>query len=281
MWVKKGLIYPHSATTPVPILLNKSTIRVYAGFRDKSGVSRIGYVDVNAKNPGIIRRVSKKPVLDIGQPGTFDDNGVILGDVVRVGNTFRMYYVGFQHVQKIKFMAFAGLAESRDGETFTRVRETPILDRIPGARFIRAIHSVMKDGNVWKIWTGEGDSWEFINGKPYPCYAIYYYESKDGITFMGTRKLAVDTKGKEYRIGRPRVYKTTSGYEMYYTAGTRDKKFYPGYAVSRDGIHWKRKDAEIALGDILYPAIIKYHHTTYMFYNTKNFGAGGFGYATL
>ena len=281
-WVKKGLIYNHSATTPTPITLNKNTIRVYTGFRDKKGVSRIGYVDVDAANPSVIRRISKKPVLDIGKPGTFDDNGVILGDVVRYGKTLRMYYVGFQHVQKVKFLAFSGLAISADhGETFVRVGDTPIFDRAPHAYYFRAIHSVMHEGKRFQIWYAAGDSWQILSGKPYPKYSIYYTESPDGKTFTGTRIPCITTRGNEYRIGRPRVYKTPVGYEMYYTIGTLDKKFFPGYAVSKDGKKWRRKDSEITIGEVLYPSLIRNRNTTYMFYCSKNFGEGGLGYAEI
>lgn len=282
-WVNKGFIYTKSATTPTPILLDKNTIRVYAGFPDAHGVSRIGYVDVDAANPKKIRRVSKKPVLDIGSPGTFDDNGVILGDVVRSGRTLRMYYVGFQHVQKVKFLAFTGLAESRNGgETFVRAMETPIMDRTKGARYIRAIHTVMREKNHWKIWYGLGDSWQILDGKPYPAYSIYYTRSPDGIIFPNASILCIGSGPNEYRIGRPRVYKTPTGYEMFYTIGTKDKKFFPGYAVSPDGKYWQRKDSEIAaIGEVLYPALIRFRAATYMFYNSPGFGATGFGYAQL
>jgi len=278
-WIDQGIIYGESATTPTPILLNNQTIRVYAGFPDNKGVSRIGYVDVAAQNPKKILRVSKKPVLDIGKPGMFDDNGVILGDIVRVGSALRMYYVGFQHVQKVKFLAFSGLAVSRDrGETFTRVSDTPIFDRALHGYYFRAIHSLLRVKNHWKIWYAAGCSWQIIAGKPYPSYAIYYTESNDGKTFFGKNICCIKPTGSQYRIGRPRVYKTKSGFEMYYTAGTTDQKFFSGHAVSRDGIHWKRTDDTFAL---MYPALLRYHRTTYMFYNSKNFGAGGFGYATL
>src|SRR5688572_17623601 len=109
-WIKKGLIFSNkgqlswsvdSALTPTPILFD-NRIRIYAGFRDKEGISRIGYVDLDADNPRSILSISQTPVLDIGTNGTFDDNGVILGDVVRDGNDLRMYYVGFQLVKKAK-----------------------------------------------------------------------------------------------------------------------------------------------------------------------------------
>lgn len=290
-WVKKGLIYAHSATTPTPILLNKKTIRVYVGRRDKNGVSRIGYVDVDAANPMKIRRISQKPVLNIGKPGTFDDNGVILGDVVRYGKTYLMYYVGFQHVQKVKFLAVSGLAVSRDrGETFVRISDTPIFDRAPHECYFRAIHSFIRENNLWKIWYGAGDSWQIIAGKPFPKYAIFYTESKDGRTFPPTRTQCIRPTGTEYRIGRPRVYKTRPGYEMFYTKGMLDQTYLPGYAVSADGVHWKRKDSEVGIAPskkgwdsemLCYPALIRYKKTTYMFYNGNGMGDSGFGYAIL
>jgi predicted GH43/DUF377 family glycosyl hydrolase len=78
-WEKQGLIYgpdgthawaKHTALTPTPILVNSKTIRIYAGFRDDTGVSRIGYVDVDADDPSRVKFVSPKPVLEIGMPGT-------------------------------------------------------------------------------------------------------------------------------------------------------------------------------------------------------------------
>ena len=110
-WEKKGLIYcpdgsskwaRHTVITPTPILLN-DVIRIYAGFRDDQGISRIGYIDVDIENPSKIRNVSKQPILDIGQDGMFDDNGIILGDLSWHNDTLRMYYVGFQKVSKAKF----------------------------------------------------------------------------------------------------------------------------------------------------------------------------------
>lgn len=118
------------AMTPTPFLLNDKVIRVYAGFRDNEGISRIGYIDLSAKDPTKVLGVSDKPVLDRGRDGCFDDNGVILGDIVRYGDVLRMYYVGFQLVKRAKFLAFTGLAESTDeGNTFQRVTEAPVMDR--------------------------------------------------------------------------------------------------------------------------------------------------------
>ncbi len=299
-WEKKGFVYgpkgnswwaKHSAITPTPILISEDIIRVYAGFRDDNGVSRIGYVDVNAHNPAEINAVSKEPVLDIGIPGTFDDNGVILGDVIAYGQKFYMYYIGFQLVEKVKFLAYTGLAISEDGgHSFKRFSHAPILDRAENELFFRAIHSVIIEDGVWKAWCGVGSEWVWIDGNPYPKYNIRYYESTDGVHFSSQGKLCIDFKDNEYRIGRPRVIKKDDIYQMFYTRGTLSKDYVPGYAESRDGIHWTRKDSEIGISlstagwdsiHLAYPAIIDTKEKVYMFYNGNHFGKEGFGYAIL
>lgn len=298
-WIKRGLIYcpdgesvwaKHSALTPTPILLD-DRIRIYAGFRDETGVSRIGYVDVDADDPSKVLMVSQYPVLDVGAPGMFDDNGVILGDIIRVGDRLYMYYIGFQLVKKIKFLAFTGLAISIDGgNTFSRVQKTPVMDRADEGTFIRAIHSVVRVGNVWKIWYATGGGWVWINGAPYPSYHINHLESQDGTSFADVGRLCIDCEGDEYRIGRPRVYQHGDLYSMFYTKGTIEGGYLPGYAESPDGISWQRKDNLIGIGlsesgwdskTLCYPSLLRYKNKSYMFYNGNDMGKTGVGFAEL
>ncbi len=302
-WEKKGLIYTpplkkndwlyNSALTPTPILLDNGVIRVYFGARDIKGTSRIGYVDLNPENPSHILRTSEEPVLDIGQPGHFDDSGVILGDIVRDKDSdlIFMYYVGFQKVEKVKFLAFSGLAISDDGgDSFQKISKSPILDRSDEGNYIRAIHTVIYENGIWKIWYAAGNIWTYIENTPFPNYHIRYAESSDGRTFPQEGKICISHEKDEYRIGRPRVYKTLKGYEMYYTVGCLNKSYLPGRAVSTDGINWTRMDDSIGISvsqegwdseTLCYPSLLKVRDKTYMFYNGNNMGAEGFGYAAL
>jgi hypothetical protein len=300
-WSKLGHVFSpagtndwkkNSALTPTPILLNEKVIRVYAGFRDEEGISRIGYVDVDALDPTKVLKVSDVPVLDRGRDGCFDDNGVILGDVVRCGNVLRMYYVGFQIVKRAKFLAFTGLAESTDnGETFSRVSEVPVMDRAEGGTTIRAIHSVIFEDNVWKVWFAVGDSWTLINGNYYPDYNIWYTESVDGRVFNQKELLCIDVEGDEYRIGRPSVYKFAEKYYMFYTkGGTSGLDYFPGVAISNDGKNWQRQDKDFGLElskddfdslHLCYPRLVAAGSKTFCFYNGNNMGAEGFGVAEL
>ncbi|WP_338480174.1 hypothetical protein VRB67_07420 [Pseudomonas trivialis] len=280
------------AMTPTPFLLNEDVIRVYAGFRDEEGISRIGYVDISARDPRKVLGVSDHPVLDRGRDGCFDDNGVILGDIVRHGEVLRMYYVGFQLVKRAKFLAFTGLAESTDGgNTFHRVSEAPVLDRSNGGTTIRAIHSIIYEDGIWKAWFAVGDSWEEIKGKQYPNYNIWYTESTDGIYFDQAELLCIDVEGDEYRIGRPSVYKHNDVYIMFYTKGsTSGEDYFPGVAFSKDGKHWERRDSEFGLAlspgefdstHLCYPRLVSAHGKVFCIYNGNNMGVDGFGVAEL
>lgn len=280
----------NSMMTPQPFLINDETIRIFGCIRDKEGRGRIGYVDVAAKNPSRIIKIAEKPVIDIGSPGMFDDNGVLLGDIIRVGQEVYMYYVGFEIPMKAKHTCYTGLAISQDnGNTFNRYSVAPVLDRSEEGLFGRAIHTVLYEDGVFRVWYAVVYGWKYINGKPYPRYNIRYTESKDGKHFPAEGKLIIDCAVGEYRIGRPKVRKINDGYEMRFTYDTDDKRYISGYAESYDGINWIRDDDKSRLEqgtkgwdvESVYPAIIETKYGTYMFYNGERAGATGFGYAEV
>jgi len=299
-WIKRGLVFDtlrqgvggwmrHSALTPTPWRREDGSIRVYASFRDDEGTGRIGYVDLHMGRPGDVARVSEQPVLDVGRGGCFDDNGMILGDLVEAPGGLHMFYVGFQRVARAKFLAFSGLALSTDGgETFARVQETPVLDRAPGRSSIAAIHSAMYENGRWRLWYAAGDGWELIGGQPYPRYHIRYMETDDLHGAPSRDEVCLLPQGQEYRIGRPRVYRDGDGYLMYFTRGDTKGGYFPGCATSRDGIHWERHDERFGLTlsergwdsrTICYPALLDDGERTLMFYNGNDMGVDGFGMA--
>lgn len=301
--IKKGLIYnvddrinwaTNSVLTPTPFLINDEIIRVYASFRDDYGRGRIGYIDVSAQNPNQILAISSSPVLDLGEAGMFDDNGMLLGDVLKVGECIYMYYVGFQIPTNAKFIACSGLAISEDGgNSFHRVQKTPIADRVPNAPFGRCIHSVLYDKGIFRIWYSVIYGWHYIDAKPYPAYDIRYVESADGIHIADNDGiLCLPVAANEYRIGRPRVIKRDeTHYEMRFTADTLDKQYISGLAYSSDGIHWERHDEDSLLIPSIkedwdsemacYPVELSTKYGTYLFYDGNGMGKTGFGFAQI
>jgi Beta-fructosidases (levanase/invertase) len=298
-WTKKGLIYGatgeewwmnNSALQPTPIVIG-DIIRVFAGFRDCNGVGRIGYVDVEAKNPSNIISVKDKPCLDIGEKGCFDDNGVVPCAITKVGNLLYLFYAGYNIGYHVRMTIFSGLAISDDnGETFKRYSKVPIMERTENETLFRVIHTALKEENEWKMYYGAGN--KFIQGqkKTLPVYEI---EMISAIDFEGLRKegtILLHNEGEEYRIGRPYVVKDGNLYRMFFCKGTESITYRLAYAESNDGINWIRKDNKLNLDlsvsgwdseMMAYPSFIRYGEKAYLFYNGNNYGYEGFGYAEL
>ena len=296
-WRKYGLVYRlnnesswanNSALQPTPLILD-DRIRVYCGFRDAEGISRIGFVDFSKSEPWTAIGVSKSPCLDIGEDGAFDDNGVVPSAVVKHKEEIRLYYAGYQLVKKVRFLVLCGLAISKDnGETFTRYKRTPILERTDKELLFRVIHSIHWENQIWKVWYGGGD--HFIKGesKTLPVYDIRYMESVDGINFPNEGKQILKNQNDEYRVGRPYVVKEENYYRMFFGASTEHNPYRLNQAISQDGIEWVRSKEEFGLEyspkDFdsemsAYPAVVEVNGKSYMYYNGNNYGFEGIGLA--
>lgn len=283
-WQAGGVI------TPTPYALDEKTIRVFTGFRDKEGVSRIGFIDLDSRNPMVVKQISREPSLNIGRDGCFDDNGMIIGDIKEINGKLYMFYIGFQIVKKAKFLAFTGLAISEDqGVSFVRVSESPILDRSGNASTIKAVHSINMINDEVVIYYAVGDDWEYISGNPYPKYEIYCSRFDVRALSMKEQIKCITVSLPEYRIGKPTVYETECGYMMFYTRGkSNDLSYYkPGIAISSDGFNWERNDelypdfkADNTWDGVntAYPRIVENHlGDQFLFYSGNGMGAAGFG----
>lgn len=301
-WKKKGLIFNVSneypwqnqfAMLPTPIIVD-DRLRVFLGFCDKDNVGRIGYVDVNPDNPTEIIEVSRKPVLDIGRRGCFDDNGVVPISILKKDNKIFLYYIGFQLGVKVPYYMFGGLAISEDeGYTFLRYSESPILDRRGDEVYARCGINVIFDQGKYKMWYigSNREGWTMSGDKLKPLYIMKYTESEDGIHWNNEPIQCMSYNNEdEHGFGRPFVWRDGDLLKMYYSIRTYSRGYYIGYAESKDGISWIRKDDEagIGLGDnswddtnLSYPFLYTHLGRTYMFYNGNGCGKTGFGYAEL
>lgn len=302
-WRKHGVIWAPDgsqpwalkyATCPTPIRLEDGRLRVFLQSRDSSNVGRVGYIDCDARDPRRVVGVAPRPVLDIGCPGAFDDNGVFQTSVVRApdGRLF-MYYVGFEICHRIRYRLLTGLAISEDGgESFVREKTTPILERSPSEMCIRGGPFVMNEGGRYRMWYVGGGDWEVVEGKAMPVYDVRYLESTDGIAWPGDGRVVIPIEPTtEHGLGRPFVLRDERGYRMHYSVRKRRPAAYRvGYATSPDGITWTRKDQDLGLDvsdtgwdseSVEYTAEIEADGKTWLMYNGNDFGSTGLGIAEL
>lgn len=277
---------------PSAILLNNSTIRIFMGCLDKQGISRIGYIDVDANNPSNVLSISKSPVLDIGHDGTFDENGVFPAHATVINNSVYLYYTGFQLGYKIRHYNFGGLAISKDGgNTFVRYANTPVLDRADEGLYVRAGQSVMCENGIYKSCYSAGSSWVEAGNKLRPVYNIFYQESADGVNFQNQGHLILSCDHSvEHGLGRPQLIKHENNYYIFYTRRILNMKYHLGCAKSKDCITWERIDEKIGIEHskddfdsemVYFPSFLQVNNRSYLFYSGNNFGLSGLGYAEL
>ncbi len=297
-WTKLGRVYVAGgeagwaqthAALPTALALDDETIRVYVAFLDADQVGRIGYVDVAAKDPLQVLDVSAQPIVDIGDPGMFDDHGVNPLSVCRSGEAIHLYYAGWQLGVTVRYYLFQGLAVSRDGgETFIRHARVPVLDRSDAEPVLRSSGHVQA-GDPWRIWYAGGDSWTDAGDRPRPRYDLRYLESPDGIEWGPEGEVCISSADEdEFGFARPHVIERDGLLRMWYSVRTISSGYRIGYAESADGRTWDRRDHEAGIDVseqgwdsemICYPNIAQTAHGTYLFYNGNDYGRTGFGVA--
>jgi predicted GH43/DUF377 family glycosyl hydrolase len=300
-WAKKGLVYApdghlpwaqHYAFPPTPIARDGGVLRLYVGFCDADTVGRIGWVDVRIDDPSEVVAVSREPVLDIGEPGCFDDNGVVPTAALPVADELYLYYVGYQLGTRVRYFQFEGLAISSDGgESFRRRARVPVTDRSDQELLNRSSAFVRREDDLFRMWYVGGDSWVDVAGKPLPRYELRYLESPDGVTWPDEGRICLDfADDDEHAFGRPWVFRRDGLYQMLYSVRTRSKGYRLGYAVSPDGVEWERRDGDVGIDvsetgwdsdSISYSSVVEHDDRMYLFYNGNDCGKTGFGYAEL
>jgi hypothetical protein len=307
-WKKQGIIFvPEAgksdlmsshAAIPFAEVYNKEMLRIYFSSRNRNGKSLPFSLDVDLNEPSRILSVSSEPLFCLGELGTFDDSGIMPSCVVQDKGRKYLYYIGWNPQVSVSYRLSIGLAISEDnGSTFKKYSIGPICDRDINEPYFNTAPYVIKDGSEWKMWYISCTKWHIINGHTEPQYHVKCASSEDGIHWNKKGIICIDYDETAEAIGRPSVIKENNIYKMWYSyrflldyRTDRQKSYRLGYAESKDGIKWERKDSEVGIAKseegwdsqmIEYCHVINLKGKKYMFYNGNGFGKSGFGYAVL
>jgi hypothetical protein len=303
-WRKRGVIFAPDGTSPwmrsraaPPVVeaIDDQQLRVYFSSCDDNGRARIGAIDVALSPAARLEHVHPEPLLPLGRPGTFDDNGMSPTCLVDVRGRKYLYYIGWNPQVTVSYRLAIGLAISDDGVTFSKVSEGPILDRDLDEPFFNTAPWVLHENGVWRMWYVSCTGWEEIDGRQEPRYHVKYAESPDGVRWRRTGRVCIDYDNATGAITRPCVVVEGGRYHMW--TSYRDLVGYRtdprasyrlGYAVSGDGLTWTRRDAEAGLERsadgwdsemIAYAQVLRHRDHWYCFYNGNGFGRTGIGFA--
>ena len=283
-WVKTH------AMLPVADHIKDELFRIYFSGRDKDNISRTGFVEVDINEPSKILHLSESPIVDIGELGSYDDNGISPTCMVTHKGLKYFYIMGWNKGSKVRAAEVSGLAISDDnGDTFKRYSKAPIIDRTDAEPYtILVISCIIIENGIWRMWYDSADYW--INEK-LPRYNIKYAESTDGINWKRDGLVSVNYQyDDETRVSRASIIKINGVYRMWYCYAIGSDGYKMGYAESKDGYQFIRLDHKVGIElsksgwdseMICYPNVFMHKSKIYMLYCGNEYGKTGFGLAVL
>jgi len=291
-WFKKN------AMMPLPYVFNDKTIRLFVTLCDENNIGRIGFVDLDINNPLKIIGVSKNPIIDIGEPGTYDDNGVVTGSLFEDEDKLYLFYSGFQLAKKVPYMIFSGVAISTDrGITFKKFnKDIPMLDRVSTEKNFRCTPNIIKQGTMFKMWYHadclQRSAWTMNKmGKMQPVYSERYLESTNLLKWSGIGEPVFKFESEdEHGLSIGSIWYEDNTYKCICSVRSLSKGYRLGYAESLDGKNFVRKDQTLNIDGtpgtfdsemMCYGKMINIGEKTYLFYSGNHYGLAGIGYAEL
>lgn len=298
-WRKLGLAFAppgrgrmtSHAMLPTPVVL-EDRIRVLFASCDEHLRGRVYAADFDRAPPFRLMRVSHDPVLDLGDRGAFDADGVNPCHVVERDGDWYLYYIGWRrHSAEVPYTLFAGLAVSTDrGASFTRLGSEPILPPRPGERYFRTAPFVRREGSRFEMfYIGGNDFFASDSGKLLPIYALKHHFSPDGVTWTESSQtlLAPDPAAGEIGFGRPYLWESPeTGPVLMISVRTVAGYRLAELPISRAPLESSRLRPVIAGGPDAWdsemtcfgaPCRVDEHEL--LFYNGNGMGRSGFGYA--
>lgn len=284
-------------------LIFDTFVRVYFSCRpgpDVNGqyVSFTAYVDFDRSDLSKIVNIAEKPILNLGEIGTFDEFGIYPVSVIRRKTDILAYYGGWTRCESIPFTVSIGAAISHDeGVTFTKLGNGPLLTSNLTDPFVLSGPKVRVFNNKWYLWYVAGTKWHAHEGRTEAVYKIRMATSDDGLNWTRTGKDIIESKLEiDECQASPDVFFFRNQYHMFfcykYGIDFRNNKrgYRIGYAVSEDLMHWTRDDARAGIDisesgwddeSIAYPHVFQLDGDVYMLYLGNQVGRYGFGLAKL
>lgn len=147
------------------------------------------------------------PLIDLGQPGTFDEDGVMVSSVIEANGDIMLFYTGWQRSHTVPYNTSAGLLiRKHSKKRFQRYSIGPILGRSVSEPFYTNTPFVYFQEGKFHMIYGSGKEWSFIEKKYEPTYFLRRRQSADGLEWAGLGEEFLQPISKEESTVRATRY---------------------------------------------------------------------------
>ena len=153
-WTKVGKVISPEGWEGDYIAANGSALRVGSEFYYWYQAGRVPKIGVAQSRDGNTWNKHPEPVVRTGPRGSWDERGVADPYVVRYGGYYYMFYLGQDRARRQRL----GVARSRDGIEWTKLRANPVLDLGEYGSFdengLGEPAVWYSNGSYWMLYTG-------------------------------------------------------------------------------------------------------------------------------
>lgn len=285
------------------VLLRNQEIRVFFSTRRREGdfyFSDITFVDFDNQFKEL-KRFASKPVIDRGNLGTFDHDGIFPFHVFRTSDTNPRIFAftcGWKRKLSVDIDMAIGIAQSQDGgETFSRLGEGPILAANLREPFLIGDPFVFFSKGLFHMLYICGNRWmTSSDGRKERQYSIVRASSGDLISWDRPSEMIIPARLVNEAQAMPSLIEIDGVYHLIYCyrdvfdfRSNPQKSYKIGHAFSHDLIKWHTTDFTIPAGELgawdsemqCYPHIFEVEDRVYILYNGNSFGRFGIGLVQL
>lgn len=291
-WRKLGLIYAQTAhgpylathaTNPLPIQMDSDVFRIFYSSRDSYNRSSIGAIDYN------MRRLRVKSQLGLQvrhKAGSYYSDGISVGDYYYSNGSCYILFMGWQVSSEKHWTGSIGrIKVSPDFEL--QVEDAPFVTIDDFDAVSLSYPCILKKEQFYMYY---GSTYTWNAGNDEMIHVINCAVSENGEQWKKLGLAIPFELNVAQAFSRPTVV-CDKIFRMWYSYRGGDGKLYRiGYAESKDGIAWERKDYDVGIDVsgygwdsemICYPYVFDHEGERYMLYNGNGYGKTGFGLAIL
>lgn len=277
------------ASNPLPIRIDSDIYRVFYSGRDADNKSSVGAVDIDIIKREVVKH-HHEPFFLHGNKSSFFEHGVSIGNCFSVDGKNYILFMGWQTYEGQHWRGDVGCLIVNNDLTLSLFSDIPFMGVDEVDTISLSYPWVMKNEiGLYQMWYGSTITWNSGNGEM--IHTINYAHSIDGFNWKKEGLAVPYELNIAQAFSRPTVVKDNDSYKMWFSyRGVPGLKYRIGYAESKDGIKWIRKDEEAGIDVsesgwdsemICYPFVFDHGGERYMLYNGNRYGKTGFGLAVL